>query len=87
MTAKGKGDTMVTNDGNKVALRKLRKTTHVRVWRVDVKVLDDICFMLRVMEPSVHYTRSDAVSYLIGWAQVHEHLPLSTPQDLYTGTE
>lgn len=68
-------------------LRQSRKTTQVRVKPRDVKMLDDIAFMLRVSNPEVRYTRSDAVSWLIETAQFHGHLPLSTPQDLYTGTE
>lgn len=78
---------MVTESDTKVTVRQSRKTTQVRVKPSDVKVLDDIVFMLRVHNPEVHYTRSDAVNWLIGVTQFHGHLPLSTPKDLYTGTE
>lgn len=78
---------MMTESDTKIAMRQSRKTTQVRVKPSDVKVLDDIAYTLRISNPEVRYTRSDAVSWLIGFAQFHGHLPLSTPKDLYTGAE
>lgn len=78
---------MVTNDDHMVALRQLRKTTHVRVTPSDARVLDDIASMLNTVNPGVRYKRSDAINWLIGIAKIHGRLPLSAQKNLYTETE
>ena len=71
---------MVTNDDHMVALRQLRKTTHVRVMPSDAKVLDDIADMLNTLNPGVRYKRSDAINWLIQIADKHYELPIRTTE-------
>lgn len=88
LTTKGKDDTMETETVTQMpVLRQSRKTTHVRCRKSDVKVLNDIVFMLNTINPGVGYKHADAINCLIWWALQNDNLPKSTPKDLYTGTE